>query len=199
MIEISKINKDLPPYVLFKSYYDLAIENSQKSIEAVAISSIDQNKMEVDSRYVNLKFIIDNEWIFFSNYNSKKALEFSQNNKISALFFWNEINVQIRIKAIIDKTSQKFNKEYFSSRSKSKNALAISSMQSKKIDSYESVKKNYHIVSDTKNLINCPDYWGGYFFIPYYFEFWEGHESRLNKREVFENIDGYWKHSFLQP
>ena len=45
----------------------------------------------------------------------------------------------------------------------------------------------------------CPDYWGGYSFVPYYFEFWEGHQSRINKREVFEKIDNVWKHFILQP
>ena len=44
-----------------------------------------------------------------------------------------------------------------------------------------------------------PEYWGGYSFTPYYFEFWKGHESRINKREVFDQIDGVWKQSFLQP
>jgi len=44
-----------------------------------------------------------------------------------------------------------------------------------------------------------PEYWGGFSFIPYYFEFWVGHESRINKREVFDKTEGIWKHSFLQP
>ena len=49
------------------------------------------------------------------------------------------------------------------------------------------------------DLKKCPDYWGGYSFTPYYFEFWEGHESRLNKREVYEKSDDSWKHLILQP
>ena len=49
------------------------------------------------------------------------------------------------------------------------------------------------------DLKKCPDFWGGYSFTPYYFEFWEGHESRLNKREVYKKSDDIWKHFILQP
>jgi pyridoxine/pyridoxamine 5'-phosphate oxidase len=103
------------------------------------------------------------------------------------------------MKAEIKKTSNDYNQKYFFDRSEEKNALAISSSQSKQIDSYSKVKENYNKSLKNDNLKKCPDYWGGYSFTPYYFEFWEGHESRINKREVFEKIDGVWKHSFLQP
>ena len=49
------------------------------------------------------------------------------------------------------------------------------------------------------NLKKCPDYWGGYYFSPFYFEFWEGHDSRLNKREVFELVEGEWSEYMLEP
>jgi pyridoxamine 5'-phosphate oxidase len=154
---------------------------------------------EVDSRYVNLKFILNDEFIFFSNYNSSKAFSFNSHNQIAALLYWSSINVQIRMKAQIKKTSKEFNQKYFFDRSKEKNALAISSNQSKPIESYSQVKENYNKSLESDNLKKCPKYWGGYSFIPYYFEFWEGHESRINKREVFDKTDSIWKHSFLQP
>ena len=95
--------------------------------------------------------------------------------------------------------SNDYNQRYFENRSKKKNALAISSNQSKPIDSYEQVIENYNKSLSKDDLKKCPEYWGGYSFTPYYFEFWEGHESRLNKREIFEKIDGCWRHSFVQP
>ena len=103
------------------------------------------------------------------------------------------------MKAYIEKTSKEFNSAYFVKRDKKKNALAISSEQSSPIDSYETLQKNYELALQKNNLSECPDYWGGYAFKPFYFEFWEGHKSRLNKREVFDKINGAWKHSFLQP
>ena len=193
---------DIPnsdPYIKFKKKYDQALIQNQQNIEAISIATYNKEKNEVDSRYVNLKFITNDEFIFFSNYNSPKASSFNSHNQIAALFFWSSINVQIRMKAKIKKTSNDYNKKYFFNRSEEKNALAISSNQSKPINSYNKVKENYNKSLSNDNLKKCPEYWGGFSFTPYYFEFWEGHESRLNKREIFEKIDGVWKHSFLQP
>jgi pyridoxamine 5'-phosphate oxidase len=103
------------------------------------------------------------------------------------------------MKARISKTSKSFNDEYFKKRSSTKNALALSSNQSKPINSYDLVKENYDKALKNNDLKVCPDFWGGYSLVPYYFEFWEGHESRINKREAFDMTDGIWKHSFLQP
>ena len=95
--------------------------------------------------------------------------------------------------------SNDYNQRYFENRSKKKNALAISSNQSKPINSYKQVIENYNKSLNNDNLKKCTEYWGAYSFTPYYFEFWEGHESRLNKREIFDEIDGCWRHSFVQP
>ena len=171
----------------------------QTGIEAISISSFNNKIHEVDSRYVNLKFIINDELIFFSNYRSPKASAFNTHNQISALVYWHSINVQIRIKAEVKKTSNEFNQKYFANRSEEKNALAISSKQSNSISSYDLVKESYNKALKNNDLKKCPDYWGGYSFTPYYFEFWEGHESRLNKREAYEKNDDSWKHIILQP
>ena len=198
MIQFNNLNQEIP-YLLFKAKYDEAFDADQKGIEAISISSFNKEMGEVDSRYVNLKFITNDEFIFFSNYDSPKASSFNSHSQIAALVYWPSINVQIRMKAKIKKTSNEYNQKYFFDRSEEKNALAISSNQSKPIDSYSQVKKNYNKSFKNDDLKKCPEYWGGFSFTPYYFEFWEGHESRINKREIFEKIDGVWKKSFLQP
>ena len=198
MIEFNKLNQEIP-YQLLKEKYDKAISAGQKGIEAISISSYNMEISEVDSRYVNLKFISNDEFIFFSNYDSPKAISFNSSNQIAALFYWPTINTQIRMRAKIKKTSNEYNQKYFFDRSEEKNALAISSNQSKPIKSYSQVKENYNKSLKNDNLKKCPEFWGGYTFIPYYFEFWEGHESRLNKREVYKKSDDSWKHLILQP
>ena len=80
-----------------------------------------------------------------------------------------------------------------------KNALAISSHQSSYIESYEGVQQNFSKALNSSNLSECPEYWGGFLFVPYYFEFWEGHKSRLNKRDAYEKVDDAWNHHVLQP
>ncbi|MDA9000680.1 pyridoxal 5'-phosphate synthase [Gammaproteobacteria bacterium] len=198
MILFNNLNQDIP-YQLFNKKYDEAVDAGQKGIEAISISSFNKEISEVDSRYVNLKFISNDKFIFFSNYNSSKATAFNSHSQIAALVYWPSINVQIRIKATIEKTSEEFNQKYFFDRSEEKNALAISSNQSKPIDSYNQVKENYNKSLKNDDLKKCPEFWGGYSFTPYYFEFWEGHESRLNKREAYEKSDDSWKYLILQP
>ena len=198
MIKFIDINQE-KPYLNFKNKYELALEKGQKNIEALSISSYNPEKKEVDSRFVNLKFINDKNFIFFSNYNSPKSKAFESHNQIAALIYWPSINVQIRMKAIIKKTTREFNNEYFKTRSPDKNSLAISSDQSQKISSYDEVVERYNIVQKSKDLTKCPEAWGGFSFTPHYFEFWEGHQSRLNKRKVFIKRDNFWENFIIQP
>ena len=103
------------------------------------------------------------------------------------------------MKAKISKTPSNFSDEYFNKRSIEKNALALSSAQSKDIKSYREIEENYNKALKSKNLDVRPKFWGGYQFVPYYFEFWKGHKLRLNKREAFKLINDDWKKQFLQP
>ena len=188
------------PYILFHSLYQKAIENGQKGVEAISVSSYNELLKEVEARYVNLKYIDNNEWIFFSNYLSPKANQFESHDQVSILIYWASINTQIRMKAKIFKTSSEFSDEHFQGRTKEKNALAISSNQSQAVDSFDQVTKNFNetleiMTSETPR----PDFWGGYSFTPYYFEFWQGHENRLNKRHVFKQQDNQWSEQLLQP
>ena len=190
---------NIPPYSTFKEKYHEALKNGQKNIEAMSISSFNVDNNEVDSRFVNLKFIDNDNFIFFTNYNSPKSIAFKNHNQISALFYWHSINVQIRIKAFIFKTSKKYNDEYFKERSKEKNALAISSNQSHPISNFNKVKEKYNTVKKNSDLTVCPEYWGGYSFKPYSIEFWEGGSHRLNKRNLFTKKGNEWMHSILEP
>lgn len=184
---------------MFREKYNKAYKKDQKGIEAISISSYSRKSKEVNSRFVNLKIIDNEDFIFFSNYKSPKSIEFESHSQITALIYWSAINVQIRIKAHISKTSIEFNNEYFSKRSKRKNALAISSNQSEPVDSYETVEQKYNKVLNNYDLSVCPNYWGGFKFQPYFFEFWEGHKHRLNKREVYKIINDDWDYSIVQP
>tara|TARA_X000000950_G_C13762094_1_gene597270 strand:- start:480 stop:1076 length:597 start_codon:yes stop_codon:yes gene_type:complete len=198
VIQFINLNKEVP-FQLFKEKYDEALNADQKSIEAISISSYNTEMQEVDSRFVNLKFVEDDKFIFFSNYNSPKSIAFRSHDQISALIYWSSINVQIRMKARIQKTSEKYNNEYFKQRSLDKNALAISSDQSAPILSFNQVIEKYNNVKKDRDLEKCPQHWGGFSFSPYEIEFWEGNSSRLNKRNFYKLIDNIWHHSILEP
>ena len=198
MIQFNNLNQE-KPYLLFKAKYDEALNAGQKNIEAIAISSFNKKIDQVDSRFVNLKFVLNDEFIFFSNYNSPKALSFRSHNQIAAMVYWPIINVQIRMKAKIKKTTDSFNQKYFFNRSKEKNALAISSNQSKPISTYNQVKENYNKSLKNDNLKKCPSFWGGYIFKPFEIEFWEGNEFRLNNRNLYKKENATWNHLILEP
>ena len=198
MIQFNNLKQEIP-YQLLKAKYDEALNAGQKGIEAISISSYNKEISEVDSRYVNLKFINNDKFIFFSNYDSSKASSFNSHNQIAALVYWPSINVQIRMKAKIKKTSNEFNQNYFYDRSEEKNALAISSKQSKKIGSFEQVKENYNKSLYKDDLKTCPKYWGGFSFVPYEIEFWEGNKFRLNKRNLYKKDNTNWNHYILEP
>lgn len=198
MIYFNRLKQE-EPYLRFKTKYDEALKAGQKGIEAMSISSYNTKNKEVESRYVNLKFITNDEFIFFSNYNSPKALSFRSHNQIAALVFWPSINIQIRMKAKIKKTSNEYNQKYFYHRSEEKNALAISSSQSKPIHSFDQVKENYFESLKNADLKKCPKHWGGFSFTPTEIEFWEGNEFRLNKRNLYKKDKSTWSHSILEP
>ena len=90
---------------------------------------------------------------FFTNYNSPKAIAFECHNQISALFYWDKINLQIRIKAKISKCSEELSNAHFDGRAPEKNAIAISSKQSQPIESYEKVISNYHIAMENIQML----------------------------------------------
>ena len=198
MIKFKNINK-AAPYKTLKVKYDEAMQAGQKNIEAISISSFNRKTNQVDSRYVNLKFITNDEFIFFSNYYSPKADSFKSHNQIAALLYWPSINTQVRMKALIKKTSNEYNQRYFNNRSKEKNALAISSKQSRLIDSYSQVVENYEKAMKSDDLKKCPNYWGGFSFTPFEIEFWEGNQYRLNIRNLYIKDKNTWKHLILEP
>ena len=72
--------------------YDESLKANQQNIEAISISSYSDKNKEVNARYVNLKFVDDKKFIFFSNYLSPKSKEFNNHNQITALIYWNSIN-----------------------------------------------------------------------------------------------------------
>tara|TARA_A100001011_G_scaffold290665_1_gene302143 strand:- start:457 stop:1056 length:600 start_codon:yes stop_codon:yes gene_type:complete len=194
----SKIQES--PYLKFYAFYGEALTKNQSNPEAMVISSYDGSSNQVDSRFVNLKYIIDEEWIFFSNYNSPKAIQFNSHDQISVLFYWNALNLQIRMQSKIMRIKPELSDKHFASRSKEKNLLAIISDQSSEIESYDELVKKYSdYENSTQSIINRPSYWGGFSFQPYSFEFWTGQKFRLNFRESYYKENNEWKKRILQP
>jgi|TARA_B100001093_G_scaffold126483_1_gene119041 pyridoxamine 5'-phosphate oxidase len=185
------------PFGIFKDYYNESFSKNQINIEAMCLSTSKDNVPF--SRYVNAKYIIDDKLIFFSNYGSNKAQQIMNSNQVACLFFWPTTKIQTRISGTITKSSSEISNEHFKKRSIQKNASAISSRQSNKVESFSIINNKYQNVLDNFESIDRPDYWGGYSICPNYFEFWRGDKNRLNKREEYKLHDGEWVYSILEP
>jgi pyridoxamine 5'-phosphate oxidase len=147
-----------------------------------------------------LKEIENDGFIFFTNYNSRKAKQISENNQAALLFFWEALERQIRIEGMIEKTNKTTSDDYFHSRTRESQAGSIVSKQSEIIESRESLEDEF------KNLLNSdiqqlerPKYWGGYKLYPKLFEFWQGREHRLHDRIQYRLDDGKWIRERLAP
>ncbi len=191
---------NIKPYNKFEHLYKKATNESQQHIEAAVVSTISkQNKPS--SRMVNIKYLIKEAFIFFSNYESNKAKDISQNPKASMLFFWDKINTQIRIEGEISITKVSFSEEHFNQRPYDKNITAIISKQSSQNEGYEDLVKRYKVAYKKyeKSILQRPNNWGGYKFIPDSFEFWLGNKSRINKRIKYIKKPKEWEKLYLDP
>lgn len=194
----SSINSN--PFRQFKHWFDEAIESKIDEPNAMALATSDKNGIP-SVRIVLLKEFSESGFMFFTNYKSRKGKELTQNPRASLLFFWKELERQVRIEGLVERVSQKESELYFNNRPLESRIAAIASVQSEVIsdrkeleDKFQMIKKEF----EDKELFMPLD-WGGYLVIPFRFEFWQGRENRLHDRILFEKSGNDWKISRLSP
>jgi pyridoxamine 5'-phosphate oxidase len=151
------------------------------------------------ARIVLLKGYDDNGFIFFTNYNSYKAQQLAENPRACLVFFWKELERQVRITGIIEKTTEKISEEYFDSRPEMSRISAMASPQSEVIESREWLENEIARITNSKS-IKRPANWGGYVVRPITIEFWQGRPNRLHDRIQYTLEEtGGWKMERLAP
>jgi len=158
-------------------------------------------KAKPSARVVLLKGISSKGFIFFTNYHSRKGKNISENSFASLLFFWAELERQVRIEGKIKKLSKVESQKYFDTRPLESRLAAWASEQSKIIPSRDYLESRYKKFEKEffGKKIPLPPNWGGYILIPNYFEFWQGRESRLHDRISYKKVNGKWKINRLAP
>src|SRR5699024_4740805 len=189
------------PIVQFETWLKQAIDKEVMEPTAMVLSTVNETG-QPSSRVVLLKDIQEEFFYFFTNYESKKGREITRNSNVSLLFFWPELQRQVRIQGIAEKTDARISDEYFASRTKESRIGAISSPQSCTIKNRKELEDK--IIQKQKEFdqeenIQRPEYWGGYRVRAYYIEFWQGGANRLHDRIIFEQKDGGWEKYRVAP
>ena len=200
----SLTDKELPkdPFFLFDNWFkEVSSKKSKSEINAMTLSTIGLSGYP-NGRIVLLKYYSPDGFVFFTNYNSNKAVSIDQNNKVSISFFWEDFERQVIIKGVATKTTDDFSTKYFNSRPKgSKLGALVSENQSSIIKSKDYIIKKFNQLSKeylNKEILR-PNNWGGYIIKPIEYEFWQGGENRLHDRIRFTLIKDIWKNDRLSP
>ncbi|HMN33393.1 MAG: pyridoxamine 5'-phosphate oxidase [Chitinophagaceae bacterium] len=190
------------PVEQFENWFNQAIQSKIVDVNAMTLCTVDQHNIP-NGRNVLLKGIENNEFRFFTNYNSQKGKEILVNPHVTLVFYWKELQRQVRIRGSVQKISEEESIEYFQSRPRESQIGAWVSHQSEILSDrkeLENKTKKFELEFKQLEQIPKPDYWGGFAVSPIYIEFWQGRASRLHDRICYSlQNDGTWKKNRLSP
>jgi len=198
---LSKKDLEKNPLTQFKAWMQFAVEKKVDEPNAMSLSTVNKSGFP-SSRIVLLREISDTGLIFYTNYNSRKGKEIEENNKVCLLFFWSELQKQVRIEGNCIKTSKEKSDAYFYKRPIESQLASIASPQSSSIKNkaellhyFDNEKTKFNINNKTVR----PENWGGYEIAPNYFEFWQGGTHRLHDRFCYKLLSKSWETIRLAP
>ena len=185
----------------FKTWWTEAVDSAIDEVNAMTLATASAQG-KPSARVVLLKGFNESGFIFFTNYHSQKASEIEENPRVSLVFFWKELERQVRIDGTIKKITAEDSDEYFYSRPVESRIGAWASPQSKVIASRKVIEENVLELekSFAGKTIDRPPHWGGYIVKPVVIEFWQGRSSRLHDRLQYSlNEMGQWEIKRLAP
>ncbi len=188
------------PFEQFKKWMHEAIEKEQPEPTAMVLSTVDEF-MQPHSRVVLLKELTDEGFVFYTNYEGNKANQMAGNQQVSLLFFWHNVERQVRITGIVEKTDAESAREYFESRPLDSQLGAWASPQSQIIENHDVLDLRFEEFKNKfGDYVPKPSHWGGYLMRPLTFEFWQGRPNRLHDRLHFSKDENEtWKIVRLAP
>jgi pyridoxamine 5'-phosphate oxidase len=189
------------PVDQFKKWWKEAEASSIEEVNAMTLSTINAAGWP-EARTVLLKGYDENGFVFFTNYNSAKSIQLDGNANCSLLFFWKELERQVRINGIAEKISTAESIEYFNSRPEGSKIGAWASPQSMVVAGKAWLKETFDFYKErfSHGEIPKPPHWGGYRVKAVRIEFWQGRPSRMHDRICYsKNNDGNWTIERLAP
>ena len=186
------------PFIQFEVWFDEAIRVVREDANAMALASVNDHG-EPSARMVLLKSFDERGFVFFTNYDSRKGSDLSGNPRAALLFYWKEMERQVRICGRVKKTSRLESDDYFRSRPMESRISAFISPQSKIIPDRDFLETKSNDLRKSGKAIKRPVHWGGYRLVPDAFEFWQGRENRLHDRIAYSKKRSGWELSRLAP
>lgn len=198
--ELSKTKVSADPFLQFETWMNEALAAEVNEPTAMTLSTVDAERRP-SSRVVLLKGFDTSGFVFFTNYNSRKGRQLSENPFAALNFFWPELERQVNISGRTTKVSDKESDEYFDSRPLTSRVGAWASDQSEKIESRMVImtKAAKLLVKYAIGHVPRPPHWGGFRVAPDRFEFWQGRPSRLHDRICYERNGDAWDIARLSP
>jgi pyridoxamine 5'-phosphate oxidase len=189
------------PVIQFEKWFEEALRAEVTEPNAMHLATVNEQG-KPSSRVVLLKAIENTKFVFYTNYQSKKAKELDQNPACALTFFWPDLERQVRIEGVAERVAEMVSEAYFQSRPRGSQIGAWASPQSAIIndrsileDRAQQMEKKF----ETLPVLPRPHQWGGYQVDPLMIEFWQGRANRLHDRIQFVKVDGSWKIYRLAP
>ena len=198
---LSENDADASAIKQFEKWWNEAVSSKIDEVNAMTLATASIDGLP-SARIVLLKEVNDKGFVFFTNYESYKAQQLAENPKACLVFFWKELERQVRITGLIEKISGQKSDEYFQSRPESSRIGAWVSPQSRVIENRNWLDERFNeLLNKMKgNPTTRPPHWGGYIVKPVVIEFWQGRPNRLHDRLQYTlEESGTWKIERLAP
>ncbi len=199
--DLTETEVDPNPFIQFKQWFEQALSAQLPEPNAMTIATATPDG-KPSARMVLLKDFDERGFVFFTNYNSRKGQELAENPQAALVFWWAELERQVRIIGHVEQVSEAESDKYFYSRPENSRLGAWASRQSEAITSREVLEQNLQQLQHQyeNQEIPRPSHWGGLRVIPTEIEFWQGRPSRLHDRLLYTRLDTQtWKIQRLSP
>jgi pyridoxamine 5'-phosphate oxidase len=190
------------PILQFNAWFLEASQAGIKEPNAMTLATATASGIP-SARVVLLKDVSEEGFVFYTNYKSRKAQELLENPRAALVFFWPELERQVRVEGVVHPTSRQQTEQYFKSRPRGSRLGAIASRQSAVIGSRTILEERLRELEDRyrdTDDIPVPEFWGGYSVVPHVIEFWQGRPNRLHDRLRYSREEvGPWRLERLAP